>query len=95
YTITAVTPPAIQAGVYDITVTNPEGESGTLPEAYTYEQEGCGTASVTGESGSPVLLLLLLPFLPLLLPSCRFPAAFRPRQERGRERAESEEASRP
>lgn len=36
-TITALTPPASSAGKVDVKVTNKDGQSATLPQAYTYE----------------------------------------------------------
>ena len=69
-TITATVPPGIAAGVYDLIVTNPDGQSAILPEAFTVTGEG-GTLDapsadscrcVASQSDTPTAPALLLLF---------------------------------
>lgn len=50
-TLTTVTPPSATTGAVAITVTNPDGQSGTLPGAFTYTTGGSGGGGGGGGGG--------------------------------------------
>ena len=58
--MTATVPWGLDPGIYTITVTNPDGQSGSLPNAFTITQ-GIGVWTSDGPYGGAVTTLLLNP----------------------------------
>lgn len=62
-TLTATVPWGLNAGVYTLTVTNPDGQSGSLPQGFTVTQ-GIGVWSSGGPYGGDVWHVVVNPLSP-------------------------------
>lgn len=62
-TLTATVPWGLNAGVYTLTVTNPDGQSGSLPNAFTVTQ-GIGVWSSGGPYGGDIWHIVVNPLSP-------------------------------
>jgi photosystem II stability/assembly factor-like uncharacterized protein len=65
-TLTATVPWGMNPGVYTLTVTNPEGQSGSLPNAFTVTQ-GIGVWTTGGPYGGTINNITLNPLTPTTL----------------------------
>lgn len=64
--LTAIVPWGLEPGVYTVTVVNPGGISGTLPNAFTVTQ-GIGVWTTGGPYGGGITTLLINPVAPAIL----------------------------
>lgn len=62
-TLTATVPWGVNTGVYTLTVTNPDGQSGSLPQAFTVTQ-GIGIWSSGGPYGGDIWHIVVNPLSP-------------------------------
>lgn len=62
-TLTATIPWGLNVGVYTLTVTNPDGQSGSLPQAFTVTQ-GVGVWSSGGPYGGDIWHIVINPLSP-------------------------------